>query len=118
MEGRTRRRSEVTIGSDVEDSMRGFSVANISEEPVVWSNEELRVGTDDDRPPCRSDTGIHDHEMNRPSRKGLVRSEQRECARFDILWGDLVSDVRNNGKGIDRENRSLYRTNEIISRSE
>jgi len=71
-----------------------MAIVDVSEDPVVWSNEEMLAGVDDDRTPRRSHSRIDDGHVNRSCGKRVVSGEQRKRARRHILCWNLVSDVR------------------------
>jgi len=52
-----------------------FSIVDVSEETVIWSNKELLVGTRDNGPSFRSNSRINNSDVNRPRRKRLVSRE-------------------------------------------
>src|SRR6185369_11365739 len=99
-------------------AMCGFSIADVCEKPIIGSNEELLVGAHDNGPSFRSNSWINNSDVNRPRRKRLVSREQRERTGLDILWRYLVSEINDHRPRIDRENRTLHCTDEVISRPE
>jgi len=77
------------------DSMKhltiDFAIQNITKESIIRANKELVTGTNDNRTPCRTNTGINYRYMNGSLWKGSIRTQQDERTSFDVVRRYVVS---------------------------
>jgi len=118
MKSRAQRWAIIFFIRQLIDERRGFVFTDVAEEAVIGADEEMLAGRDEERAAGGADAGVNYREVDCLRRKIFIGSEQRERACLYIVRGNLVGDVNDLRQWIDRQDRTLHRTNEIVGRAE